>query len=338
MAGRRAAARTDRRRDASARGSPGWRRETSWPSSATATTRRSCGAVRSFEGARPDESAVLSDAVRRRRRDLARPLRQGLRHGVDPRAGRSGALDRRFGLLEAGRPASSADARSRWTVVVVLFIWVDHRRRVDPARRCSGGSPVRLGAHRVRARRPGRRRAASLYRTLLPVRSATGSALALRTESFRRFLAASEGRHVEWAWKQGLLREYSAWAVALGAATAWERALAASSVPPVEYASGPLLVYSMGRRSPARTPHRRAPADRAAGSPAAASPAAASAAVVAAAAPAAGDDFVSQPEVAKRARRAAFGRTVEPTRPPRTRTSLREPFAILYLSPDIRGA
>ena len=84
------------------------------------------------------------------------------------------------------------------------------------------------------------------YRTLLRVRSATGSALALRTESFRRFLAASEGRHVEWAWSHGLVREYSAWAVALGAASAWERALQTSSVPPVEYVNGPLLVYSMG--------------------------------------------------------------------------------------------
>jgi hypothetical protein len=84
-----------------------------------------------------------------------------------------------------------------------------------------------------------------VYRTLRPARSATGSALALRTESFRRFLAASEGRHVEWAWSQGLLREYSAWAVALGAASAWKRALAASSVPPAEYVNGPLLVYTM---------------------------------------------------------------------------------------------
>jgi len=83
------------------------------------------------------------------------------------------------------------------------------------------------------------------YRTLLPARSATGSAIALRTESFRRFLVASEGRHVEWAWKQGLLREYSAWAVALGAAEAWRRSLRASTVPEMEYAHGPLLVYSM---------------------------------------------------------------------------------------------
>ena len=85
-----------------------------------------------------------------------------------------------------------------------------------------------------------------MYRSLLPARSAAGSALALRTESFRRFLAASEGRHVEWAWKQGLLREYSAWAVALGAASTWERAMEASSVPPAELVTGPLLVYTMG--------------------------------------------------------------------------------------------
>jgi uncharacterized membrane protein YgcG len=86
----------------------------------------------------------------------------------------------------------------------------------------------------------------AMYRSMLPARSATGSALAIRTESFRRFLAASEGRHVEWAWKQGLLREYSAWAVALGAASTWERAMEASSVPPVELSTGPLLFYSMG--------------------------------------------------------------------------------------------
>jgi uncharacterized membrane protein len=85
------------------------------------------------------------------------------------------------------------------------------------------------------------------YRTLLPALSATGSALALRTESFRRFLAASEGQHVEWAWKQGLLREYSAWAVSLGAADAWGKALANSNVAPSEMGlSSPLLVYSMG--------------------------------------------------------------------------------------------
>jgi uncharacterized membrane protein YgcG len=86
----------------------------------------------------------------------------------------------------------------------------------------------------------------AVYRTLLPARTAAGSALALRTESFRRFLVDSEGQHVEWAWKNGLLREYSAWAVALGAADAWGRALENSNVPPQAMGiSSPLLIYSM---------------------------------------------------------------------------------------------
>jgi uncharacterized membrane protein YgcG len=96
------------------------------------------------------------------------------------------------------------------------------------------------------------------YRVLRPARSATGSAIALRSESFRRFLEASEGQHVEWAWKQGLLREYSAWAVALGAASAWERALAASQVPPADIGglTGPMIIYNMG---PAMSSTRTAP-------------------------------------------------------------------------------
>jgi uncharacterized membrane protein YgcG len=88
--------------------------------------------------------------------------------------------------------------------------------------------------------------AGKLYRPLLPVRSAEGSALALRAESFRRFLDASEGKHVDWAWKNGLLREYSAWAVALGAADAWGRAIAGSTVPPqqVTALTMPLVVHT----------------------------------------------------------------------------------------------
>ncbi len=57
-------------------------------------------------------------------------------------------------------------------------------------------------------------------------RTAAGSAAYLRVASFRRFLAASEGRHVEEAHQRGVLREYTAWAVALGEADAWERAAA----------------------------------------------------------------------------------------------------------------
>jgi uncharacterized membrane protein YgcG len=86
-----------------------------------------------------------------------------------------------------------------------------------------------------------------VYRVLLPARSAQGSALALRTESFRRFLHASEGSHVEWAWSQGLLREYSAWAVALDEADAWSRALDRANVPPpARVAAAPILIHQMG--------------------------------------------------------------------------------------------
>jgi uncharacterized membrane protein len=84
-----------------------------------------------------------------------------------------------------------------------------------------------------------------VYRSMLPARSATGSALTLRAESFRRFLAASEGKHVEWAWDNNLLREYSAWAVALGAADAWTKAIESSNIPHPEVAlDGPLLMHS----------------------------------------------------------------------------------------------
>ena len=88
--------------------------------------------------------------------------------------------------------------------------------------------------------------AGAAYRQLLPQRSAAGSALALRAESFRRFLEASEGKHVDWAWQHGLLREYSAWAVALGAAGAWGRAVANSAVPPADIVNqtAPLLLYT----------------------------------------------------------------------------------------------
>ena len=89
--------------------------------------------------------------------------------------------------------------------------------------------------------------AALAYRPMFASRTATGSALALRAESFRRFLEASEGRHVEWAWQQGLVREYSAWAVALGAAEAWSKAIESSNIPDPQVAlAGPLVVYSAG--------------------------------------------------------------------------------------------
>lgn len=102
-----------------------------------------------------------------------------------------------------------------------------------------------------------------VYRVLLPARSASGSALALRTESFRRFLHASEARHVEWAWSNGLLREYSAWAVALGEADAWSRALARANVPePARLAAVPMAVHTFG---PSLSSSRTAPSSSGSG-------------------------------------------------------------------------
>ena len=63
----------------------------------------------------------------------------------------------------------------------------------------------------------------------LRVRTPAGSGLWLRTESFRRFLAGSEAHHAEEAAKRGHLREYTAWAVAVGELDRWSRAVAASS-------------------------------------------------------------------------------------------------------------
>ncbi|HEY3141413.1 MAG TPA: DUF2207 domain-containing protein [Acidimicrobiales bacterium] len=64
----------------------------------------------------------------------------------------------------------------------------------------------------------------------LRVRTPQGSAAWLRVESFRRFLAQSEAFHAEEAAKRGVLREYTAWAVAVGEIDRWSRAVASSSV------------------------------------------------------------------------------------------------------------
>jgi Predicted membrane protein (DUF2207) len=63
----------------------------------------------------------------------------------------------------------------------------------------------------------------------LRVRTAAGSGLWLRVESFRRFLAGSEAHHADEAAKRGVLREYTAWAVAVGQIDRWSRVVAASS-------------------------------------------------------------------------------------------------------------
>jgi hypothetical protein len=83
----------------------------------------------------------------------------------------------------------------------------------------------------------------------LRVRTPLGSGLWLRVESFRRFLHESETFHAEEAAKRGVLREYTAWAVALGEIDRWERAVAGSTVIPADAGLGyvhmaPLLMSS----------------------------------------------------------------------------------------------
>jgi Predicted membrane protein (DUF2207) len=76
--------------------------------------------------------------------------------------------------------------------------------------------------------------AAAIRAWELRVRTPAGSGLWLRTESFRRFLAASEAHHAEEAAKRGYLREYTAWAVAVGQLDRWSQAVAASSVGAID--------------------------------------------------------------------------------------------------------
>ena len=83
----------------------------------------------------------------------------------------------------------------------------------------------------------------------LRVRTPQGSGLWLRVESFRRFLHESETFHAEEAAKRGVLREYTAWAVALGEIDRWERAVAGSTIIPADAGLGyvhmaPILIGS----------------------------------------------------------------------------------------------
>lgn len=91
--------------------------------------------------------------------------------------------------------------------------------------------------------------AAALGAWELHVRTPWGSGLWLRVESFRRFLAGSEAYHAEQAAQRGVLREYTAWALALGEIDRWSRAVSASTVIPREAGLGyvymaPLLMSS----------------------------------------------------------------------------------------------
>ena len=60
------------------------------------------------------------------------------------------------------------------------------------------------------------------------VRSPQGSGLWVRVESFRRFLHDSEGPQAEEAAKRGVLRQYTAWAIALDEVHHWSKAVEAA--------------------------------------------------------------------------------------------------------------
>jgi hypothetical protein len=72
----------------------------------------------------------------------------------------------------------------------------------------------------------------------LRVRTPLGSGLWLRVESFRRFLHESETFHAEEAAKRGVLREYTAWAVALDEIDRWQHAVEGSTTIPQEAGLG----------------------------------------------------------------------------------------------------
>ena len=77
------------------------------------------------------------------------------------------------------------------------------------------------------------------------MRTPLGSGLWLRIESFRRFLAQSEGYHAEQAAARGVLREYTAWAVAVGEVDRWTRAMASASNIPDQSALSYAYLYPL---------------------------------------------------------------------------------------------
>ncbi|NNE74348.1 MAG: DUF2207 domain-containing protein [Acidimicrobiales bacterium] len=66
----------------------------------------------------------------------------------------------------------------------------------------------------------------------LRVRTPHGSGLWLRVESFRRFVADSDARHVQQAAEMGLLLQYTAWAVALGEVDHWSEVVEQAGLEP----------------------------------------------------------------------------------------------------------
>ncbi|MDG2029047.1 MAG: DUF2207 domain-containing protein [Acidimicrobiales bacterium] len=72
----------------------------------------------------------------------------------------------------------------------------------------------------------------------LRIRTPQGSGAWIRIESFRRLLHESEAEHVERAAEMGLLRQYSAWAVALDETDRWENSVREATAVPSSHAAG----------------------------------------------------------------------------------------------------
>jgi hypothetical protein len=154
-----------------------------------------------------------------------------------------GSYDERFargwaalqGELEEWSAASglwdtAADHRRTWVRVLgVVAAIVGAALTVLGAMLAVRSGPGWVAAVAVGAVLAGSGVAAALRGWELRVRTPEGTGLWLRVESFRRFLAASEGYHAEQAAARGVLREYTAWAVALGEVDRWSRAVAAAT-------------------------------------------------------------------------------------------------------------
>ncbi|MDY7101950.1 MAG: DUF2207 domain-containing protein [Actinomycetota bacterium] len=65
----------------------------------------------------------------------------------------------------------------------------------------------------------------------LRVRTPEGSAAWIQLQGFKHFIEESEGEHARWAAEQGLLRQYSAWAMAFGELDRWRLAIERSDIP-----------------------------------------------------------------------------------------------------------
>ena len=125
----------------------------------------------------------------------------------------------------------------------------------------------------------------------LRMRTPKGSGQWLRIESFRRFLHESEASHAEDAAQRGVLREYTAWAVAVGEIDRWRHAVIVVDHDPVQHRRPRLRddgAPAASRRHPTRP---TAPSPRAGASAAEASVEAGAAAEVAAGEPPGGGEL-----------------------------------------------